>query len=153
MKRIIFITILSAICALTAVAQDKSVVTHQTTGGRDRIDIIITTIDIPHLEYDRNCEEIIVSCGDGAIYNVTITSQANQQVVLETSISGPFDTFSTAMATTGTYIITLTGIDNTYMWTFDPTHGVEIYTLPGQSGLTPNRPTSFSDILNHLQSK
>ena len=133
-------------------AQDKSVVTHQTTGGRDRFDFI-TTIDIPHLEYDRNSEEIIVSCGDGAIYNVTITSQSNQQVVFETTICGPFDTFSTSMATTGTYIITLTGIDDTYMWTFDPIQGVNLYTLPGQSGLTPTRPISMSDVWNNVQSK
>lgn len=152
MKRQLFIIICAAICTLTAMAQDKSVVTHQTTGGRDRFDFI-SLADAPQLEYDSSSQEIIVSCGDDAQYYVTITLQGSDLLVFESIVVGPYDTFSTAMATAGDYTITLTGIDVVYKWVFNPSTGLGSYLTHDYSGVMPNRPTGLSHIWNYQQSK
>ena len=126
MKRFYFIAILAAICGMTAMAQDRPDLTHQ-TGGDDRIDFAFI-MDMPSLVYDGDAQEIIVMGSQSDYYTVTIMSQSTQMIMLETMVDGEYDIIDVSMLATGTYIIALTSPRwNTYSWSF--TQGVGLSNI------------------------
>ena len=117
MKRF-YITILITICGLTAMAQDRPDITHQ-TGGGDRIKFGIV-YDKPTLTIDNEAQEIIVEGSDSEYYIVSITHASTQAVILESVIDGVYDIIDMSMLTSGSYIISLTSSQwNTYSWTYE----------------------------------
>ena len=70
MKRIYIITILAAICGLTAMAQNRPDIAHQNT-GRDRIEFGFYA-DQPTLVYDDVTNEIAVYGNESEFYDVII---------------------------------------------------------------------------------
>lgn len=142
MKRFLFITILAAICGLSAVAQDKSVVTHQTTGGRDRYDVSDNLTITPQLEYSADEKEIYVTCGEGICYDVVVATQQGQQPVFMTTVCGPYDSFNVAMLASGKYTVTLTSGSVQMIWIFDPTTGFEISNMSDEMGVGNIQPST-----------
>lgn len=125
MKRLYFI-ILITICGLTAMAQDRPDMTHQST-GRDRMGY---KFDKPTLVFDNALNQIAVYGCASEYYDVTITSQLSQQVIYMTVINGIYDIIDTSIMPSGAYIITLTSQrGNIYKWTFD--QGLQDNLLPG----------------------
>ena len=121
MKRFNIIIILIAICSITAMAQNRPDVTHQTTGD-DRLKFIL---DVPTLTYDEDAQEIIVQGSQAQYYTVSITATPSQMVVLETVIDGEYDVIDVSMLTAGSYDITLISSNrNTYSWTFNQSGGL-----------------------------
>lgn len=150
MKRFLFITILAVICGLSAMAQDKSVVTHQTTGGRDRYDVFDNLTITPQLEYNADEKEIYVTCGDGICYDVVVATQQAQQPVFMTTVCGPYDSFNVAMLASGKYTITLTSGSIQKIWTFDPATGFEISNMSDGMGTGTFQPSaSTTEVGRH----
>ena len=131
MKRF-YIIILITICGITAMAQDRPDLTHQTNSDdRDRMWL---TCDMPSLVYDETAQVILVEGSESVYYIATITSQANQMVMLETVIDGEYDTIDVSMLTAGTYTIALTSSRwNTYTWTFSQALGVSANWATGRT--------------------
>ena len=128
MKRIYIITILAAICGLTAMAQNRPDIAHQNT-GRDRIEFGFYA-DQPTLVYDDVNNEIAVYGNESEFYDVIIMSASSQQVVLVTVIDGTYDIIDASIMSNGTYTIELTSSHgNIYRWTFN--QGLEGLTAPG----------------------
>ena len=128
MKRIYIITILAAICGLTAMAQNRPDIAHQNT-GRDRIEFGFYA-DQPTLVYDDVNNEIAVYGNESEFYDVIIMSASSQQVVLVTVIDGTYDIIDASIMSSGTYTIELTSSHgNIYRWTFN--QGLEGLTAPG----------------------
>ena len=118
MKRFIYIAILMTICGITAMAQDRPDITHQ-TGGDDRVKFNIVN-DKPTLDYNNDTQEIIVVGSDSDYYNVTISESTSHAVILESVIDGVYDIIDVSMLTSGSYNISLTSSHwNTYTWTFE----------------------------------
>jgi len=123
MKRFNIIIILIAICSITAMAQNRPDVTHQTTG--DDRNIFKFILDVPTLTYDEDAQEIIVQGSQAQYYTVSITATPSQMVVLETVIDGEYDVIDVSMLTVGSYDITLISSNrNTYSWTFNQSGGL-----------------------------
>ena len=128
MKRIYIITILAAICGLTAMAQNRPDIAHQNT-GRDRIEFGFYA-DQPTLVYDDVTNEIAVYGNESEFYDVIIMSASSQQVVLVTVIDGTYDIIDASIMSSGAYTIELTSSHgNIYRWTFN--QGLEGLTAPG----------------------
>ena len=89
MKRIYIIAILITVCGLTAMAQDRPDMTHQTT-GRDRVEFK-SYADQPNLVYDSETNQIAVYGNESEFYDVNITSLATQQIVFIAVINGQYD--------------------------------------------------------------
>ena len=124
MKRF-YITILITICGLTAMAQDRPDITHQST-GRDRGGIVLFA-DRPNLVFDAEENQIEVYGNESDYYNVSITKAG--LVVYTAMIDGNYDVIDASILSNGTYAIALTSSHgNTYQWTFDQ-------DLQGSSGL------------------
>lgn len=153
MKRLTILTILAVICGMFAMAQDKSVVTHQTTGGRDRHEIFTRSELTPQLEYDAGEKEIYVTCGDGICYDVVVATQEGQQTVYMTTVCGPYDSFSVAMLATRKYTITLTSGSIQITWIFDPATGFESSNLSDE--MTPGNilPSNSATGIGRHESK
>ena len=123
MKRFNIIAILITICGITAMAQDRPDLTHQ-TGGDDR-NIFKFIMDVPTLTYDEDAQEIIVQGSQAEYYTVSITATPSQMVVLETVIDGEYDVIDVSMLTAGSYDISLTSSNrNIYSWTFNQSGGL-----------------------------
>ena len=121
MKRIYIIAILITVCGLTAMAQDRPDMTHQTT-GRDRVEFK-SYADQPNLVYDSETNQIAVYGNESEFYDVNITSLATQQIVFIAVINGQYDIIDAAIMSNGSYQITLVSSHgNVYQWTFD--HGL-----------------------------
>lgn len=128
MKRIYIITILAAICGLTAMAQNRPDIAHQNT-GRDRIEFGFYA-DQPTLVYDDVTNEIAVYGNESEFYDVIIMSASSQQVVLVTVIDGTYDIIDASIMSSGAYTIELTSSHgNIYRWTFN--QGLEGIVVPG----------------------
>ena len=118
MKRIYFISILAAICSMTAMAQNSPGLAHQ-TNGKDRIEFGLFA-DMPDLIYDSETNQIIVDGQNSSYYDVIITSLATEQVVFMTVIDGNYDIIDASIMPSGAYVIYLTSSHgNAYSWTFD----------------------------------
>lgn len=118
MKRIYFISILAAICSMTAMAQNSPGLAHQ-TNGKDRIEFALFS-DMPDLVYENETNQIIVDGHNSSYYDVIITSTATDQVVFMTVIDGNYDIIDASIMPSGAYVIYLTSSQgNTYTWTFD----------------------------------
>ena len=118
MKRFIYIAIHITVCGITAMAQDRPDISHQ-TGGGDRIKFGIV-YDKPTLTIDNEAQEIIVEGSDSEYYIVSITHASTQAVILESVIDGVYDIIDMSMLTSGSYIISLTSSHwNTYSWTYE----------------------------------
>ena len=123
MKRIYIIAILITMCGLSAMAQDRPDLTHQ-TGGGDR-NVFKFVNDQPTLIYDAGAREIQVTGSESAFYNVEITSQTSTMLILQTVIDGEYDVIDVSMLTAGSYDITLISSNrNTYSWTFNQSGGL-----------------------------
>ena len=117
MKRF-YIAILITICGMTAMAQNRPDITHQST-GRDRGGIVLFA-DRPTVVFDNEANEIHVYGNESDFYNVTITSATTNQVVYTTVIDGNFDIIDASNLSNGTYVIAFTSSHgNTYRWTFN----------------------------------
>ena len=117
MKRFSIIAILITICGMTAMAQNRPDVTHQSTG--DDREKYTPVMDMPALVYDEDAQEIFVEGSQSNYYMVSITMQPTQMVVLETMIDGTFDIIDVSSLVAGNYTITLTSSSwNNYSWTF-----------------------------------
>ena len=126
MKRFYFIAILITICGLSAMAQDRPDMAHQST-GRDRVGF---KLDQPTVTYDEESNEIVVCGAASDYYNVSITSTATQQVIYITTIDGTYDIIDASIMPSGAYVIAFTSQrGNTYKWTFD--HGLQSMDIPG----------------------
>ena len=122
MKRIFIISILITICGITAMAQNRPDMTHQST-GRDRMGSKIY-VDQPVLVYDNTSNQIAVYGSESEYYHVTITLVSTQDVVFTATINGDYDIIDASIMSSGTYNIALTSSHgNTYRWTFD--HGLQ----------------------------
>ena len=141
MKRFYIIAILITICGITAMAQDRPDLTHQTNSDdRDRMWL---TNDMPSLVFDETAQVILVEGSESDYYIATITSQANQMVMLETVIDGEYDIIDVSMLTAGNYTIALTSSNwNTYTWTFNQALGV---TSNRTAGRTSGRLTNAAN--------
>ena len=128
MKRIYFISILAAICSMTAMAQNSPGLAHQ-TNGKDRIEFALFS-DMPDLVYENETNQIIVDGHNSSYYDVIITSTATDQVVFMTVIDGNYDIIDASIMPSGAYVIYLTSSQgNTYTWTFD--QGLQTGALGG----------------------
>ena len=138
MKRLSIIAILITICGITAMAQDRPDLTHQ-TGGDDR-SIHKIFVDMPTVVYDADAEEIIVEGSQSSYYTATITSQSTQMIEFETIIDGEYDIIDVSMLMPGTYTLTLTSSnDNSYSWTFSPGLGLFYNRASGKTvGIVTN---------------
>ena len=117
MKRYI-IAILITICGLTAMAQNRPDMTHQST-GRDRIEVKLYA-DQPQLVYDNTTNQIAVYGNESEYYYVTITSSSTLQVVFSSIISGDYDIIDASIMSSGTYYLSLmSSHGNSYQWTFN----------------------------------
>lgn len=91
MKRI-FIIILITICGLTAMAQDRPDMTHQST-GRDRIDFV--TGSSPIIIYNGNSQTLTVNGNLFVTYfELTIKSMDTQEIVFQEEFEGHTATIS-----------------------------------------------------------
>ena len=153
MKRLTILTILAVICGMFAMAQDKSVVTHQTTGSRDRHEIFSNLEMTPQLEYDAGEKEIYVTCGDGICYDVVIATQEGQQTVFMTTVCGPYDSFSVAMLATRKYTISLKSGSIKLTWVFDPATGFESSNLSDETGFGNFQPSNSATGMGRHESK
>jgi len=118
MKRIYIIAILITMCGLSAMAQDRPDLTHQ-TGGGDR-NVFKFVNDQPTLIYDAGAMEIQVTGSESAFYNVEITSQTSTMLILQTVIDGEYDVIDASMLTTEGYVVALTSSQgNTFTWIFN----------------------------------
>lgn len=118
MKRIFIISILITICGITAMAQNRPDMTHQST-GRDRMGTKLYN-DQPVLVYDNTSNQIAVYGSESEYYHVSITMVSSQQVVFTATINGDYDIIDASIMSSGTYNIALTSSHgNTYRWTFD----------------------------------
>ena len=131
MKRFIFITILAAIVGMTAMAQDRPDVTHQTTGG-DRVEITSFSVSKPDLTYDAEEQEITVH-GFAEYYNVEVTIANDDAVVLSTIVEGDMGVIDASMLLGGVYDITLINNSLRYNYVFDGTLGKLTFTNIGGS--------------------
>jgi len=121
MKRLyIFTTILlMTICGMTAMAQDRPDITHQ-TGGGDRDKTPGVFFAQPTLEYDQETNLITVYGFDTFYYDVVITMQSTGMIVWQGMIDGVCGIIDASILINGTYVIKL--IDDGgryYTWTFD----------------------------------
>lgn len=117
MKRYI-IAILITICGMTAMAQNRPDMTHQST-GRDR-DKVKLYADQPELVYDNTTNQIAVYGNECEYYYVTITSSSTLQVVFTSIISGDYDIIDASIMSSGTYYLSLlSSHGNNYQWTFN----------------------------------
>ena len=147
MKRIYIITILAAICGLTAMAQNRPDIAHQNT-GRDRIEFGFYA-DQPTLVYDDVNNEIAVYGNESEFYDVIIMSASSQQVVLVTVIDGTYDIIDASIMSSGAYTIELTSSHgNIYRWTFN--QGLDGLTAPvttmDKIGNSMNRRNGFDTL-------
>lgn len=123
MKRFYFISILITICGLTAMAQNRPDLTHQ-TGGGDRT-IFNIVVDKPALSFDRNNHEITVQGNNSEFYAVSVTLEDSQALIFETVIDGEYDVIDVSMLTSGNYVIALTSSHgNIYTWNFNQASGL-----------------------------
>ena len=118
MKRFYIIAILITIAGMTAMAQNRPDITHQST-GRDRGGVVFYA-DRPTLVFDNVTNQIEVYGSDSDYYNVAITSTTNNQVVFTAVIDGNYDIIDANIMSSGAHVIALTSSHgNTYRWTFD----------------------------------
>ncbi len=123
MKRFYFISILITICGLTAMAQNRPDLTHQ-TGGGDRT-IFNIVIDKPTLTFDQANHEITVQGNNSEFYAVSVSPQDSEAPIYEAVIDGEYDVIDVSTLTSGNYMIALTSSHgNIYTWTFNYTSGL-----------------------------
>ena len=123
MKRFYFISILITICGLTAMAQNRPDLTHQ-TGGGDRT-IFNIVIDKPTLSFVQANHEITVQGNNSEFYAVSVSLQDSEAPICETVIDGEYDVIDVSMLTSGNYVIALTSSHgNIYTWNFNYTSGL-----------------------------
>ena len=109
MKRIYIISILAAICSLTAMAQNSPGLAHQ-TNGKDRIEFGGGAVA---LDYNKDYNRIDVYITDGENYDMTITPSMSQVPVFETTIDVNHYILDVSFLQSGSYMIDLTGQDGT----------------------------------------
>ena len=113
MKRLVIIAILSTICGMTAMAQDRPTGTHHSTGGdRGGITSFVAILQAefvdPYIEV-YGCEDasydVIVSTGSSVVWNEIIGGEYGNVINYEFS-------------TTRSYVITLTSLQQgtTFVW-------------------------------------
>ena len=119
MKRFYFIIILAVFCGMTAMAQDRPNITHQSTGGNRGGFAII--VDRPTLYFDSENRAIQVYGCESEYYDFTITEKTSQAIMISGRIDGNFDTIDATTLVNGTtYTILFTSANgNCYQWTFD----------------------------------
>ena len=148
MKRF-YIAILITICGLTAMAQDRPDMTHQST-GRDRGGIVLFA-DRPTLVFNSEENQIEVYGNESDYYNVTITRAS--LVVYTATIDGNYDVIDVSNMSNGIYVIALTSSrGNTYQWTFNQDlHGNNGFPeVIDKSGIHTHRLTGYSRTPNEF---
>lgn len=136
MKRFIIITILATIAGMTAMAQDRPDVTHQTTGG-DRIDITTVNVSRPVLTYDAEEQEITVR-GFADFYIVEVTLANDDALIHSTVVEGDMGVIDASMLVGGVYDITLINNSLHFKYAFDGTIGKLTFMNIGGNSLKPN---------------
>ena len=139
MKRLYFIAIMIAICSMTAMAQDRPDIIHNTGGGDHGG--ITSFAQQPTLVYHEDTNQIEVFGCRTDNYHVVIMLQPVQIIVWEGTIDGEYDIIDVSSLINGTYSIVLTNANGySYTWTFDG--GLSGSRLPGgvekMSDKTPN---------------
>lgn len=136
MKRIFFIIILSTICGMTALAQDRPDMINQSTGG-NHDGVVYFYINRPSVDYNSTTHELtIIGDGSSAFYLVEITNAASDLLVFSTVIDGTFDVIDANPYLFGVYNIRLTD-DNghPFLYTFDGAiHAIGNGFKPNTSG-------------------
>ena len=126
MKRIFFIIILSTICGMTALAQDRPDMINQSTGG-NHDGVVYFYTNRPSVDYNATTHELTIM-GDG--------SSASDLLVFSTVIDGTFDVIDANPYLFGVYNIRLTD-DNghPFLYTFDGAiHAIGNGFKPNTSG-------------------
>lgn len=116
MKRI-FITILITICGMTAMAQNRPDIAHQSTGG-DRFETY-SFIQKPNVEYNAGQEMIIVSGVNGQYFGY-LMAIATQEIELSLDVDGVYTEIDISDLADGKYVLSLTSMSGiTFRWTID----------------------------------
>jgi len=121
MKRIIFLSILATICTISAMAQDKVVINHQTTGGRDRYDIK-TTVYRPSIVFTfENGQKLLTISGASGTCTLWINYYGTENTVFgPICINGEDDEVDISCLDLGCYTVALRVPNcNTFRWTLD----------------------------------
>ena len=139
MKRL-YIAILITICGMTAMAQDRPDINHQTT-GRDRTEITMFS-EVLQLQYNEDGMIEVLGCGND-YFNVTITKDLS--CVWFGIIGREYgNVINYDFQTIGTYVITLTNSQgSTTVWRLE--NGI-LYgsKLPNLGEVTNQRKNDFS---------
>ena len=136
MKRFIFISIMAAICGMTAMAQNRPDVVQQTTGG-NHDDIPTFSVARPVLNYDADVQEITV-IGMLEYYDVEMTLASNNAVVYSATVEGDMGVINVESLTHDVYNITLTGGGRQYRYIFNASTGTVTFRGFGGTGsITP----------------
>ena len=99
MKRIYIITILAVLCGITAAAQGRPNIGHQST-GRDRIEFQL--VEQPVITYDAISQTMTVTgCFGISNFELTITSMETQQIEFQELFEGSVATFNLAFLIDG----------------------------------------------------
>ncbi len=141
MKRIYIIAILTIMCSLAAMAQDKEVVNHQTT-GRDRFETT-ARVSLPTINYDSDNQLIIIAWNCSANqYDVIITSKTTLETVLTETVYGPYGEIDVTGLDDDSYEMTLVASGAIIIWNFEKGGGNAKF--PDSIGfITPNTSSNF----------
>lgn len=119
MKKILFIILLFASYCNISFADSKPIVVHN-SGIEDDRPIDPTNVDMPHVFYDTDAQEIILyGTGYVSYYDVEISSASSGYVEISTVVNGTYDTIDVSSLPTGTHVITIESpTGNIYEGTF-----------------------------------
>lgn len=117
--RTIFVLLLLIFCNAYAVAEQDPVIVHNGGAVGDR-PIDPTNVDMPHVFYDNETQEIILyGAGVVSYYDVEISSASSGYVEISTVVNGTYDTIDVSSLPTGTHVITIESpTGNIYEGTF-----------------------------------
>jgi hypothetical protein len=100
MKRLYIIIILAVLCGITAAAQGRPNISHQST-GRDRTGFALSAP--PLISYDNASQQLTINASKNTAYfELTITSMATQQIEVQELFEGTSAMVNVAMLNDGT---------------------------------------------------
>ena len=119
MKKFLFVFLFLVSYCNISFADTTPVVIHNSGIEGDR-PVDPTNIDMPHVFYDTDTQEIILyGTGYVSYYDVEISSASTGSVEISTVVNGTYDTIDVSSLPTGTHVITIESpTGNIYEGTF-----------------------------------